>query len=57
MPIKVKYDPVVMEKMEKDSGVRWGEVQAAMARINIGEDPPPLERKVRSVLPGAIRSY
>lgn len=32
--------------MEAQSGVTWGEVQAAMARVNIGDNPPELEKKV-----------
>lgn len=46
----VKYDPDVIHKMEQDSGVLWGQVLAAMARVNIGDNPPELEKDNNATL-------
>lgn len=39
-----------MQEMERLSGVSWGEVQAAMARVNVGDnDVPELEKEVSTL--------
>jgi hypothetical protein len=42
----VKFDKDIWKEAEKQSGVLWGEVLAAYARLNIGDEPPSLEERV-----------
>lgn len=47
----VKYDPQIFLQMELQSGVSWPLVQAAMARLHIGDnDVPELERENNQTL-------
>lgn len=41
----VKFEPTIWEQMERQSGVRWPEVQAAIARMHIGDSPLEIEEE------------
>lgn len=41
----VKFDPAIWEQIERQSGVRWPQVLAAIARMNIGDTPGEIEEE------------